>query len=236
MQRNTNTRKHTKYKYPPDDELVGLFWLYGYTAAVGREINVNPKALGGYIDRRPNLKERLDAVRWDDGKPVTTRGLPTDVELLALVEKHGNIAAAARYLGVERSTLHLHVNRYPQLKASIKNAMRETGYYSKERQKERFDNTLATWRRKNRDRLCEGHSRRRSRQKFASPEEREDTISFMEVLRNDPCSYCGLPMDHVDHIVPLDSGGEHHWTNMTAACANCNLRKHTKGLLHFLLV
>ena len=41
---------------------------------------------------------------------------------------------------------------------------------------------------------------------------------------------------HVDHIVPLGEDGDDAWENLTAACASCNLRKHSKPILEFLLV
>jgi 5-methylcytosine-specific restriction endonuclease McrA len=73
----------------------------------------------------------------------------------------------------------------------------------------------------------------RRRAQTASPD--PDTIAYMKVLENGPCSYCGGPSDTVDHIDPLAPGGEHHWTNLTAACKSCNSKKGTKTLLEFLL-
>lgn len=55
------------------------------------------------------------------------------------------------------------------------------------------------------------------------------------ILRDDPCSYCGSLMEHVDHIVPIARGGNGGWDNLTAACAPCNLRKQARPLLLFLL-
>jgi 5-methylcytosine-specific restriction endonuclease McrA len=57
---------------------------------------------------------------------------------------------------------------------------------------------------------------------------------YMEIVLADPCAYCGGASAHIDHIEPLAQGGEHGWDNFTAACANCNKRKHTKPLLAFL--
>ena len=43
------------------------------------------------------------------------------------------------------------------------------------------------------------------------------------------CQYCGdTPGKHgltVDHVVPRCRGGDHSWTNLTAACKRCNHRK-----------
>lgn len=62
-----------------------------------------------------------------------------------------------------------------------------------------------------------------------------DTLEYVEILRGDPCCYCGKPMEHVDHIRPVANGGDGDWTNLTAACAACNLAKKTAELLAFLL-
>jgi hypothetical protein len=62
-----------------------------------------------------------------------------------------------------------------------------------------------------------------------------DTLDYIEILRGDPCAYCGAPREHTDHIHPVSKGGRHHWSNMTAACAACNHRKSNNDLLTFML-
>lgn len=62
-----------------------------------------------------------------------------------------------------------------------------------------------------------------------------ETAEYVKIIRNDPCSYCGAPGKHVDHIVPFSRGGSTHWTNLASACARCNYRKSTSDLLSFLL-
>lgn len=48
------------------------------------------------------------------------------------------------------------------------------------------------------------------------------------------CAYCGecLPMSHLtfDHVVPRSRGGRTVWTNIVAACMECNLRKGNKSV------
>ena len=51
------------------------------------------------------------------------------------------------------------------------------------------------------------------------------------VLSLDPCSYCGAPSEHVDHIVALSCRGEDEWTNYTAACKTCNWSKSARPVL-----
>jgi 5-methylcytosine-specific restriction endonuclease McrA len=60
--------------------------------------------------------------------------------------------------------------------------------------------------------------------------------TYDAVLRHDPCCYCGADSEHADHVVPLHGGGDHDWTNLTAACRSCNGRKGTRSLLAFMLV
>lgn len=62
-----------------------------------------------------------------------------------------------------------------------------------------------------------------------------DGVEYVSILRKDPCSYCGAPSEHIDHIIPVTKGGASHWTNLTAACSACNRNKMTSDLLGFLL-
>ena len=59
-------------------------------------------------------------------------------------------------------------------------------------------------------------------------------LSKREILRRDDftCQYCGrrTSMLTIDHIEPRHAGGPHTWTNLVAACQNCNRRKGGKLL------
>jgi hypothetical protein len=58
----------------------------------------------------------------------------------------------------------------------------------------------------------------------------------VDLLRADPCAYCGGPGGTIDHIVPIGGDGEKSpVANCTGACENCNHRKSHKPLLRFLL-
>lgn len=58
-----------------------------------------------------------------------------------------------------------------------------------------------------------------------------ETVEFEQVLRGDPCSYCGGRAGQVDHVEPVIHGGRNHWTNLTSACQSCNRQKSDKPLL-----
>jgi DNA-binding transcriptional regulator YiaG len=61
-------------------------------------------------------------------------------------------------------------------------------------------------------------------------------MSYLDVLRADPCAYCGGAADTVDHIEPRSGGGPNGWANLTAACRRCNSRKGKRPLLLALLI
>lgn len=61
------------------------------------------------------------------------------------------------------------------------------------------------------------------------------TIEYGRTLLRDPCSYCGAATEQIDHIVAVVEGGDIDWTNLTAACLDCNSRKHRRSLLTFLM-
>lgn len=58
---------------------------------------------------------------------------------------------------------------------------------------------------------------------------------WTEILRKDPCCYCGGPAGTLDHITPISAGGDNGWENLTAACHSCNAKKRTQPLLSFML-
>jgi 5-methylcytosine-specific restriction endonuclease McrA len=44
-------------------------------------------------------------------------------------------------------------------------------------------------------------------------------------------AHCNRPAATVDHVVPRSRGGGHEWTNVVAACSQCNARKGDRLLL-----
>ena len=63
----------------------------------------------------------------------------------------------------------------------------------------------------------------------------EGMNDWVDILRGDRCTYCGGPMEELDHIVPVSGGGEHSWENLTSSCKKCNGTKFTKSVLEYLL-
>jgi len=56
-------------------------------------------------------------------------------------------------------------------------------------------------------------------------------ISRREIFDRDLgiCAYCGAQLEfkswHMDHVLPLSSGGQHSKGNVVVSCSNCNLKK-----------
>lgn len=59
-------------------------------------------------------------------------------------------------------------------------------------------------------------------------------IGFADILRRDPCSYCGGSAGHIDHIQAVAQGGQSDWANLTSACVSCNSSKSDESLLLFM--
>lgn len=50
----------------------------------------------------------------------------------------------------------------------------------------------------------------------------------LAILRrdNNTCYYCGIPTaTTVDHLTPLEQGGDDNFNNLVSACSNCNYSK-----------
>lgn len=81
------------------------------------------------------------------------------------------------------------------------------------------------------------HARRRQREKIkVTSEVRAASAQMRKDLAALPCVFCGCYSDnpHIDHATPLSRGGIEHPGNLLPACANCNLRKHTKTAEEFI--
>lgn len=82
------------------------------------------------------------------------------------------------------------------------------------------------WSKNNPDRQAAIYARRSFRRRGG----RVYQVTLCEIAKmyQMPCTYCGAPAEHIDHIIPLARGGEHRIGNLTPACASCNLSKGAK--------
>lgn len=66
---------------------------------------------------------------------------------------------------------------------------------------------------------------RRARRKHATGRATAEQIAARVELYGGKCWMCGMPWEHIDHVIPLSRGGTHWPANLRPACADCNLRK-----------
>lgn len=200
--------------------------------------------------------------RWlNDGEPgeagnrtpgAGRHGYPDDATMVHLMELHREFNAVAAAVGVRRESLRDYLAVRPELLAAMtalrapkltpeqaeNNNRRAQREYQRRYRAERPDEA----RRKRRDHMNSygpeyrhrwNHYNRLRRRGLTTPDELANEYAL--ILRADPCCYCGAPMEHIDHIVPIAGHGTGEWDNLTAACASCNLRKSDRTLLTFML-
>ena len=56
-----------------------------------------------------------------------------------------------------------------------------------------------------------------------------------QVIKTDPCVYCGEPGASTDHIHPTSDGGVNSWVNFAPTCIKCNNNKGSLSVLGFML-
>lgn len=103
---------------------------------------------------------------------------------------------------------------------------------SNKRYREENPGYKAEWRRRFPEKFRNEWQMRRANKKAAPKGDPQEAIAFAEILRFGCCEQCGShgPI-HIDHIIPLSTGGEHGWQNFAGLCQSCNSSKGTKSLL-----
>ncbi len=98
---------------------------------------------------------------------------------------------------------------------------------------------MRAWRKANRERT-RAYRRAREQRKWSTCDDPGPVKKFYRYVHTAPaikCHYCGKDAPkgkrHVDHLIPLSRGGAHVLGNLVAACAACNLSKHTKTVDEF---
>ncbi len=106
-------------------------------------------------------------------------------------------------------------------------------YYAQNR--DRINKRMKQWFRSNRDKDQEYRQKRRNR--LGAGTLTSEDIGLIKALSNGFCAYC-LRFSktlHLEHCTPLCRGGSNSPDNVVFSCARCNLRKHHKTVLEFLL-
>lgn len=59
--------------------------------------------------------------------------------------------------------------------------------------------------------------------------------AYREIIKSDPCVYCGGASVAVDHVTPVAQGGSDRWANLAPVCKSCNSRKRSRSVLTVML-
>lgn len=188
----------------------------------------------------------------EDQKAWHRTDYPSDDVLVEWFKELVGVARVAKRLGISRESLRDYLNRRPELLARCK----EYWTLPPEVVEQRAKDAARRWRRNNREKRREANRRwaanrssedvrkwnvynaeRRKAQRGPrlSVEEALLENEYEKIVLRDPCVYCGKPSGTLDHIEPINLGGEEGWENMAPACQSCNSSKRDKGLLQFLL-
>lgn len=171
-----------------------------------------------------------------------------------IVEKYRagwTLTEIAAHYGRARRTLGDYIKIRPELYAEIQK-IKASKKLAPEEADRRNRESRRRWRLRNPDKVREINRRwadnrsdnakraanARIRKERPRPvlQDPEGRVEYIDVLKQDPCCYCGAsPVSTIDHIEPVSKGGPDDWWNLTAACLPCNQAKKTKSVLEFLL-
>ena len=142
--------------------------------------------------------------------------------------KHDEVKRRARARNRDRENAAAR-ERY---RAGGEDSRRRAREQGRRRSRESVNAASRRWRAANKEKVAamNRHTDAQRRALKVTPED----AAYVEILRRDPCCYCGEAMRDVDHIEPVARGGEGNWPNLTAACGPCNRSKSSRTLLTFL--
>lgn len=150
------------------------------------------------------------------------------------------VGQARRHYQKNKDHILNHSRRY-YLKNKDRVSLRVQEYRKKKRDKLRADNKKwrekntewlrgekKRWREENRE-LCRTlHRNRKARKRNNGGSHTADDIAAIFQMQRGKCAYCRTKLGadrHVDHIVPLISGGSNGAPNLQILCPKCNLGK-----------
>ncbi|MFI5739181.1 HNH endonuclease [Streptomyces anulatus] len=63
----------------------------------------------------------------------------------------------------------------------------------------------------------------------------EESAAYRQIIKGDPCVYCGATSVAIDHVTPVIEGGTDLWVNLAPVCKPCNSSKRSRSVLTVLL-
>lgn len=178
-------------------------------------------------------------------RACTKTNYPSDPEMVALAGKFSSMTDMASHLGIRRESLRDYLKIRPDLDAAVREKFKSNKVGPVE--------SRNRWRAKNPEKVREinrrwaknqdpakrakwNHYNRERRKNLDAAIMNEDDLYFIEVIRKDPCSYCGtFGTPTVDHVIPVEKDGTSEWENFAGACQSCNSSKNDDLLLLFML-
>ena len=165
---------------------------------------------------------------------------PSDDELVAMALHAIHTTELARVIGVRRESLRSYLNVRPTLRTRVMDALalhrediiREREKASKHNWKLKNPDKVRAYNRKwaknqnpeNRARWNSYNRERRKKQDATLMD--EESLEFAAIVCSDPCSYChSYENPTLEHVIPIELGGDSHWTNLAGACHSCNASK-----------
>jgi hypothetical protein len=222
-----------KHDYPSDGEMVALFAQHGSGTRVAAEIGVHQSVLRAYLcaRKRSALRATCEAVQpqrpgaYYKRQPSTTN-YPSDGEMVVLMAECRSFNGVARAVGVNRESLRDYLRRRPALDSAMRAHMRPEW--------KRSSVALAPPKPKFRPQPWSTKPRRRSwvRRHATDP---DGAVAYADILKDDPCAYCGAMCAEIDHIEPVGRGGSGDYENLTASCRHCNRAKNARPMLYHML-
>lgn len=219
-----------KYDVPPAHELVDLVRREDSVAGAENRLGLSRGVLTRRMQVDPELKRALlEVSRF--ARTATRYEYPPDDEIVAVMSREKTYKATARALDISAQAFFDYLKKRPDLKSRLRDhhLYEMAPEQRKERERERNRELKRKYpERRRQSTLWDFLSKRGGR---PTTEEKE----YVKLMLNDPCSYCGAPMQEIDHIVPYSRGGTARADNLAPACRRCNRTKSDRPLLHFLL-
>lgn len=139
-----------------------------------------------------------------------------------------NARSRARYQANREQELARRADNYRQ------NLDREREYHRRYQQEnaERVNAKNKLWRAENPEKARQWDRINRERKKHARWN--ADARTWFDSLVDPACTYCGVPAELADHVIPISKGGPGTVENMAPSCRSCNSAKSKLGMAEFL--